>query len=76
MIGEVFYDPSYVGRDGWFGDDNYEFQLEELSDSQVLEPTDVSENLHFDFGFMYALNESFRFGVHFQQPFVAFYWKI
>jgi len=75
MIGEVFYDPSYASRDGWFRDDNYEFQLDELSDSQVLEPTVSSDNLHLDFGFMYALNESFRFGLHFQPYIFAFYWK-
>ncbi|MDP8206070.1 MAG: hypothetical protein P9L92_05345 [Candidatus Electryonea clarkiae] len=28
-----------------------------------------------DFGFLYSLNESFRFGVHFQSPYLAFYWK-
>ena len=75
MIGEVFYDPSYPSRDDPFGDDHYEFQLNELSYSQVLEPTDSSENLHLDFGFMYAVNESFRFGLHFQPYIFAFYWK-
>jgi len=75
MIGEVFYDPSYVSREVWFGDDNYEFQLNELSDSKVPEPTDLFDNLHFDFGFMYALNETFRFGIHFQPYIFAFYWK-
>ena len=31
--------------------------------------------IHFDFGFMYAVNEHFRFGIHNQIPIVAFYWK-
>ena len=75
MIGEIFYDPSYVSREGWFGDDNYEIDIEELSNSQVFEPIADSENVHFDFGFMYALNESFRFGIHFQPYIFAFYWK-
>jgi len=75
MIGEIFYDPSYVGRDGLFGDDNYEIEIVELSNSQVFEPIADAENLHFDFGFMYALNESFRFGIHFQPYIFAFYWK-
>ncbi len=29
----------------------------------------------FDFGFLYAVNESFRFGIHFQQPYIDFYWE-
>ena len=28
-----------------------------------------------DFGFTYALSESFRIGTHFQAPFFTFYWK-
>jgi len=29
----------------------------------------------FDFGFLYAVNENFRIGVHFQQPYIDIYWK-
>lgn len=29
----------------------------------------------FDFGFLYAFNENFRIGLHFQQPFLDFYWE-
>jgi len=29
----------------------------------------------FDFGFLYALSENFRIGLHFQQPFLDFYWE-
>ena len=75
MIGEIFYDPSYVSREDWFGDDNHEIEIEELSNSQPFEPAVDTENLHFDFGFMFALNESFRFGIHFQPYIFAFYWK-
>ena len=28
-----------------------------------------------DFGFVYAFNNNFRFGIHFQQPWLGFYWK-
>jgi len=31
--------------------------------------------LDFDFGFLYAVNETFRLGIHFQQPYLAFYWE-
>ena len=76
MIGEIFYDPSYVSRENnLFGDDNHEIEIEDLSNSQVFEPIVDTENVHFDFGFMYALNESFRFGIHFQPYIFAFYWK-
>jgi len=29
----------------------------------------------FDFGFLYAVSETFRVGIHFQEPFLVFYWK-
>ncbi len=29
----------------------------------------------FDFGFLYAIKETFRVGVHFQEPYLAFYWE-
>jgi len=31
--------------------------------------------LDFDFGFLYAVSETFRVGIHFQQPYLAFYWE-
>jgi hypothetical protein len=31
--------------------------------------------IDFDFGLLYAVNESFRIGVHFQQPYIDFYWE-
>ena len=31
--------------------------------------------IDFDFGFLYALSENFRIGLHFQQPFIDFYWE-
>ena len=32
-------------------------------------------DIDFDFGFIYAYNEQFRVGIHFQRPFIAFYYK-
>ena len=29
----------------------------------------------FDFGFLYAMSESFRVGIHFQEPYLIFYWE-
>ena len=47
-------------------------------DSQVLSIDSIrgKESLvDFDFGILYAVNENFRIGVHFQQPFLDFYWE-
>ena len=29
----------------------------------------------FDFGFLYAVNNNFRIGLHFQQPYLDIYWE-
>jgi len=75
MISEIFYDPHYLEFWQWI--DNQE-QYCYYDECLVDTPMDKPKNnpIHLDFGFMYAVNESFRFGVHFQKPFVAFYWKI
>jgi hypothetical protein len=31
--------------------------------------------IDFDFGIIYAVNENFRFGFHFQQPYLDFHWE-
>ena len=74
MIGELFYDPYFIELWQQFEFETNYWDLEELSDSPVAQPDNYSP-IHLDFGFIYALNESFRFGIHFQRPFVAFYWK-
>ena len=58
--GTAFED--YIGSDG----------------SQVLSIDSIrgKESLvDFDFGILYAVNENFRIGVHFQQPFLDIYWE-
>ena len=49
--------------------DPYLPTIAELFDNA--EQTDI----HLDFGFIYALNENFRVGLHLTSPFVGFYWK-
>ena len=74
MIGEVFYDPSFIdpwNQGGGFFDSYY--PNNDLQDTPV-EKEEIFP-LHLDFGFMYAFNESFRCGLHFQKPIIAFYWK-
>jgi hypothetical protein len=31
--------------------------------------------IDFDFGILYAVNDNFRFGIHFQQPYIDIYWE-
>ena len=45
-----------------------------LKSSPISKDDDILP-VHFDFGFIYALNNNFRFGIHFQKPWVGFYWK-
>ena len=33
-------------------------------------------SIDFDFGFLYAINDSFRFGVHFKETYFVFFWRI
>ena len=38
-------------------------------------PLGKETQFDFDFGILYAVNENFRVGVHFQQPYIDIYWK-
>jgi hypothetical protein len=71
MIGEIFYDPFYSSD--WDSGYHNDFELSDLTNSE--DSQELLNTIHFDFGFMYALNESFRFGIHFQPYIFAFYWK-
>ena len=77
MISQIFYDPNFIEMwqmEKYNVNDNY-WYVDDLSNTPLNEPSDFNP-IHLDFGFIYAVNESFRFGIHFQQPWVAFYWKI
>ena len=39
---------------------------------ELVEEENISD-IDFDFGFIYAYNEKFRIGIHFQRPWIAFY---
>ncbi|MCH7764585.1 MAG: hypothetical protein IIB95_12755 [Candidatus Marinimicrobia bacterium] len=41
---------------------------------ELIEDEKISD-IDFDFGFIYAYSEQFRIGIHFQRPFIAFYYK-
>ena len=75
ILADIFYDSNYLEAwQKWDYTDNDYWDAESFSDSPVEKPSDVIP-VHIDFGFIYAFNESFRFGMHFQQPFISFYWK-
>ena len=38
-------------------------------------PRGTPSLIDFDFGMQYAVSETFRFGIHFQQPYLDFYWE-
>ena len=78
MVGEVFYDPFFLDLyqrtdfEGPFTAHN----AYKISSDPVKEADFVNVRpIHFDFGFIYAVNEHFRFGIHNQIPIIAFYWK-
>jgi len=84
IIGEAFYDPFFLDINnrtepddcfflGCLDKGNYTYKL---SDVNVTEDDFKSiRPIHFDFGFMYAVNEHFRIGIHNQPYILAFYWK-
>ena len=38
-------------------------------------PRGEASLIDFDFGILYAVNDNFRFGIHFQQPYIDIYWE-
>ena len=82
MVGEVFYDPFFIDliqRNDLENNGPFFAQhaMYEVSDTEVTKDNFKSNRpIHFDFGFMYAVNENFRFGIHSQTPIIAFYWKL
>ena len=38
-------------------------------------PRGAPSLIDFDFGMQYAVSETFRLGIHFQQPYLDFYWE-
>ena len=86
MVGEVFYDPFFLDLNHRTNDDDCGGPFECIFGSnytyETSETNEVTEDdfysvrpIHFDFGFMYAVNEHFRFGIHTQPYIISFYWK-
>ena len=68
-----------------FADNGYKFlEIQDVAESyfgNTGEPFTIEtqageyQPLSLDFGFLHTINETFRYTVHFQAPFVTFYWK-
>ena len=86
IIGEAFYDPFFIDLNNRQRDDdcdspgecffggNYVYETDEASEI-IQDDLKSIRPIHFDFGFMYAVNEHFRIGIHNQPYIIAFYWK-
>ena len=53
---------------------NFVYEINE-TDSVTKNDFKKIRPIHFDFGFIYAVNEHFRIGIHNQPYILAFYWK-
>ena len=66
----------------WVDNGNKTRTLEQVIDDYFTDtpfifdsPKGTYSIIDFDFGFLYALNESFRIGFHFQDPYLDIYWE-
>ena len=58
-----------------FGDTMKDFIGEDGTPFILDSPIGKYTPFDFDFGMLYAVNENFRIGIHFQQPYIDIYWK-
>ena len=56
-----------AARDYFGSDGSAPLQIDSLEGTK--------STIDFDFGLLYAVNENFRIGFHFQQPFLDIYWE-
>ena len=69
FVGSAWVDNGYKTMS--FGD-----TMDDYTDNFSLDsPGGEVSMIDFDFGILYAVNESFRIGLHFQQPYIDFYWE-
>jgi len=69
FVGSAWVDNGYKTMS--FGD-----TMDDYTDNFSLDnPGGQVSMIDFDFGILYAVNESFRIGLHFQQPYIDFYWE-
>ena len=57
-------------------DDVIDDYFDDQGDSFSFDGLDGKYNIFdFDFGFLYAINDNFRLGIHFQQPYIDIHWE-
>ena len=87
IIGEAFYDPFFLDINNrtndedcflfdCFASEHWTYKVSDNETEKITEDDfETIRPIHFDFGFMYAVNEHFRVGIHNQPYIIAFYWK-
>jgi len=74
FVGSLWADNSSRTLD--FSDVLSDYFGEDDSDSFSLDSMGGKYSMFdFDFGFLYAVNNNFRIGIHFQQPYIDIYWE-
>ena len=69
FVGSAWVDNGY--KTMAFGD-----TVDDYTDNFSLDsPGGEVSMIDFDFGILYAVNDNFRIGLHFQQPYIDFYWE-
>jgi len=69
FVGSAWVDNGYKTMS--FGD-----TMDDYTDNFSLDsPGGEVSMIDFDFGILYAVNDNFRVGLHFQQPYIDFYWE-
>ena len=69
FVGSAWVDNGY--KTMAFGD-----TFDDYTDNFALDsPGGEVSMIDFDFGILYAVNDNFRVGLHFQQPYIDFYWE-
>lgn len=74
FLGSAWVDNGY--RSMAFGDLLKDYIGDDGTAALSLESSSGSVSMvDFDFGMQYTVNENFRVGLHFQQPYIDFYWE-
>ena len=74
FVAATWYDNGYKNMDAGIAFNDY-FGQDGSAPLTIDSVKGKKSLIDFDFGILYAPTENFRIGVHFQQPFIDFYWE-
>jgi len=74
FVASSWIDNGYKTMDAGQTWDDY-WGLDNTPSFSIDSPSGEESLIDFDFGILYAVNENFRFGIHFQQPYLDIYWE-